>query len=80
MPRLTRTATASASESRVSGAADEAAVKRQPQLSDSTSTEALDDFEASLRSHDQIVERMEAVVRDPSRSVPSRHHRQPTSR
>ena len=80
MPSLPRTATAPVAESPASEAADEVAARQQPQVSDSTSTGALDDFEASLRSHDQIVERMEAVIRDPSTSVPSRHHRQPTSR
>ena len=36
--------------------------------------EELDPFEKALRSRPEIVERLEAVISDPSKAVPSRHH------
>ena len=76
MPRLARTTTAADSGSQSLEAADGAAAFERPQNS-GTPRDRNDDFETSLRSHDEIIERMEAVIQDPSRSVPSRHHPPP---
>ena len=36
--------------------------------------EGLESFEEALRGRPEIVGRMEAVIADPSKAVPSRHH------
>ena len=41
--------------------------------------EEFDPFEKALRSRPEIVERLEAVISDPSKAVPSRHHPPPAS-
>ena len=41
--------------------------------------EELDPFEKALRGRPEIMKRMEAVVADPSKAVPSRHHPPPAS-
>ena len=76
MPRLARATTAPDSGSQSFAAADEAAACERPR-SPVAPRDRRDDFETSLRSHDEIIERMESVIHDPSRSVPSRHHPPP---
>ena len=43
-------------------------------------TKELDSFESALRARPEIVERMEAVIADPSTAVSSRHHTPPEGR
>ena len=73
MPHLLRSSDApdtgsrAVSDSEHSARAADGAVRAVP-------VEELDPFEKALRSRPEIVERLEAVISDPSKAVPSRHH------